>query len=217
MTIDNLKHHCSFCPIRFAKSSKLEQHLLDVHGAYWGLSPGNPGGPVAALVSRAVTRANRAFDGIQAPASVPCAVCPRGATFRNPRDLAHHILSKHPDNTPSPDDISKVSNMKRKSSAATAAATTNSTSKKVKKVSKSEIEPAIPVEPKPSAAKPPLSPKGGSREGSPKLVTAPNKRSGSTKDTIPKKTERISVGLDFSSVVGFTPNARKSYYRVVKR
>lgn len=216
------KYKCSVCQVRFAKSSKLEQHLLTVHGANWNLLPGNPGGPVTAVVSRAVARANRAFDRLQAPASVSCVDCGGSTSFRNPRDLAHHILSKHSDDVLTPDDISKVSNMKRKSPASTAGATGSSviSSDKVKKIKKSTTStPAVPIEPKPnaakpSAAKPPLSPKGSaSREGSPKLTTnTPKKR-----EAVPKKTERNSVGLDFSSVVGFTPNARKSYYRVVKR
>ncbi len=215
-------HRCELCPLFFSKLSKLNKHLLNDHGAHWRLAPGNPGGPVAAVVSRAVARANRAFDGTQAPASVPCVECPPGgATFRNPRDLAHHILSKHSDDALSPDDKSKVSNMKRKTPAPanSSAVSPDSAAKKVKKVKKATAEPALPVEPKPkpSAAKPPLSPKSASREASPKLVNAAVKRSDSSKDGTSKKTENVPIGLDFSSVVGFTPNARKSYYRVVKR
>ena len=102
---------CPHCTSRFGKALKLDRHLLDVHHASLRLSPSPDSLPprLSRHLARAVAEANAAFDC----AAPFCARCPPSAQakpFRNVRDLAQHLLGKHPDddmpparNPPPPD------------------------------------------------------------------------------------------------------------------
>lgn len=219
---------CEVCGVRFAKVSKRDAHLLDVHRAHFGLSPRaqspNALDGVDQTVRRAVSAANLVFSS-EAPAErepVVCTLCPpsRRATFKNARGLAQHILSKH-----SADDLisgSAVSQMtppaKRGPGVAAApiAKGTKGTPKGKRTVQKKKRkEPPAPAS---SGMKPPLSPKGVSGAGSPRSASPPKKVAGPQSCARASGVaERRSVPMDFSAIIGFTTNAHKSYYRLSKR
>ena len=97
---------CELCGKRFGKAGKLESHLLGQHSARFAVSPRalSPAPPeTARAVHDAVHIANNAFAATRiTPAMAPaivCQLCPPNLAkpFRNARDLAQHILSKHND------------------------------------------------------------------------------------------------------------------------
>ncbi len=239
-------HECEVCGVRFAKAAKRDVHLLDVHSAHFGLSPRalspSASGGVGHTVSRAVTEANLAFSAIAGTkrSSAVCALCPNSSTtFKNPRDLAQHILSKHSDDTFKTEASAVSCRM-----APPPAKRAKLMSKKVKKGGSppprsGNLKRKEPPAPAPSGMKPPLSPKGASsragslspRAGSssprarspPKKVAIvdPSNKSSVNKDQSCSQAsaaaDRLSVPMDFSAIVGFTSNAHKSYYRLPKR
>lgn len=232
---------CEVCGVRFARQPKLDAHLLDVHRqrADFRLSPSGLDG-VDGAVSRAVLAANEAFRA-EAPAArepVVCGRCPPGrrATFRNARGLAQHILSKHAGGELTR--ASAVSEMapaekggpavargagarggrarkKRKEAPAGEGAAGGKKAKSETGVrGAKEEEKAHPS----SGSKPPLSPKGAvsPRGDSPPAGAAAQAAAGSC-GSASGGGERRSVPMDFSAIIGFTTNERKSYYRLPKR
>lgn len=213
-------HECEVCGVRFAKAAKRDVHLLDVHGASFGLSPRalspSAAGPVAETVSRAVAEANLAFAASQGQrTAVLCAACPESSTtkFRNPRDLSQHILAKHTELLSERSAVSMAPPPAKRRKTLEPVAMTRNVKIETKGV-------------KASAMKPPLSPKrsGSSRSSSPsKKLSVSGVMQAELNCTEPVSVrelpavERRPVELDFSSVVGFTTNSRKSYYRVKKR
>lgn len=212
---------CEVCGTRFAKATKRDVHLLDVHGARFGLSPralspsADPS--VGHVVRRAIAEANIAF-ATTSIGSAACASCPISTTtFKNPRDLAQHILSKHTDDNLL-DDVSAVSQMpppaKRSKLLCVDITDAESTPQPIVKT---EEKPA------PSARKPPVSPK--SNDNSSESNSSPRKnkldhiqpRKEQTCSMATVADDRPSVAMDFAAIIGFTTNAHKSYYRLSKR
>ena len=83
------------CGKKFGKHSKLERHLIDVHGAKLRISPDLLTTPThqqdASILARdALSAAVAVFDS----GSGHCPYC-SGKEFRNHSDLAHHLVEKH--------------------------------------------------------------------------------------------------------------------------
>ncbi|PXF48498.1 hypothetical protein BWQ96_01667 [Gracilariopsis chorda] len=91
-------HTCSKCAKKFGKVTKLERHLLESHGATLSIPPPtDPPSPSFLLVETqlesALAEANRRFQ----LADPTCRLCVVKRPFKNSRDLAQHLVSKHSD------------------------------------------------------------------------------------------------------------------------
>lgn len=96
-------YECTVCGKAFGKRTKLDRHLLDGHRAEFRLSPDvAPGASeeqalVRAALRDALEKAQAAFEGVREGEDRGCGVCGVGVgrAFRNVKDLAQHILTKH--------------------------------------------------------------------------------------------------------------------------
>ncbi|CAN8065337.1 unnamed protein product [Agarophyton chilense] len=87
---------CTQCGKKFGKQLKLERHLLEAHGATLSIPPPTtPPSPSFLLVETqlesALAEATRCFQ----LGNPSCRLCVHKKPFKNSRDLAQHLVSKH--------------------------------------------------------------------------------------------------------------------------